>query len=91
MPICHGEIIKSKKISSVPPKFVAEYLRCGICKNTNNKEDFVQCWNILCKEPFHVLCLARYSEDDIIPVEKECPKCKETFIWQQWISSLQKK
>lgn len=87
MPICYGPVI-SKKIQkkqsleelSVSLDIEIEY--CWICKQRICDKKLT-CLNTKCDLISHIICLSKYylNGGEYVPIEGNCPKCKETFLW----------
>jgi structure-specific endonuclease subunit SLX1 len=87
MPIVFGPVKvidkPKKKTESVTSEVTTNSQEfCFICKNEFN-DDYLKC--IRCNIKSHIICLANYfladSPDCLIPIEGNCPQCKQLLLW----------
>lgn len=85
MPICIGSIATQKlgKLSEgVLQQHPANDNFCVICFNIIRSRP-VTCLNSRCDLVTHLICLSKlFLEDsEYVPIEGECPKCRQTYLW----------
>lgn len=103
MPIVYGLIemfqksSKSKKNEIIDPSITDEALidKCFICKSEILKESLIgvtlatilKCFK--CEQISHTVCMAKHFivDNQILPVEGNCPKCYEHLMWGDLIKN----
>ena len=92
MPIQYGPVVPKK---ATPQSELAEtsYGCCTLCKKQLSAADRLTCINSGCSMESHIICLAtnflKSEPAEIVPLEGQCPKCKQSYLWADLIRKLQ--
>lgn len=91
MPICVGPV-KSKKIKKLDElssqnESDTTFYYCFICKDLIESGKELKCLNSNCDLVSHIICLSKcyLSTGQYVPVDGNCPKCKNNFLWGEII------
>ncbi len=75
------QVTGSQNQSSQPSK------SCFLCKSNTSETNRMRC--IKCHVETHMTCLSKHflnkETDQIMPIEGDCPKCKQCFLWYKRI------
>lgn len=82
MPICYGNVI-SKKLNKENNSESTPVLQICVVCNELIEGKSLQCLKTNCQAVSHINCLSkRFLEiGEYVPIEGECPKCGEMFLW----------
>lgn len=91
MPVCLGPV-KSKKIKK-PNELLSQndsdptFHYCFICKDLIEPGKELKCLNFNCDLVSHIICLSKcyLSKGQYVPIDGNCPKCKNNFLWGEII------
>ncbi|KAI9891255.1 MAG: Slx4p interacting protein [Vezdaea aestivalis] len=74
----------------------AKGITCGSCRGSISeaaRKMALVCPKEACKGVFHLSCLADHflqssGSEDLVPIESNCPRCKEVLLWKDLVQEL---
>lgn len=92
MPIAYGSvrIKKTQILESNENESANSFHYCSICNQNVPKNEAMTCLNPKCLLYSHVICLAKLFVEpgEIIPIEGNCPSCKQDLLWGDLVKKL---
>lgn len=85
IPIAFG-CVRAKKKAAVPCREEQQEVSwCSLCRGIVRASEKISCFHSSCRMKSHMTCLAKHllksEPTHLLPVEGECPVCRNTVLW----------